>query len=149
MTTIRTFAVGIAFTATAVFANDQLAQMRDHARELESEFRGLHTAVKAKSVQEAELRNRLEAAGANVDRLKAMAEQVEASHAGLVQGEDWKRARQVITLLDIFHDQKEKLVADGIGRNRGLIKAHAEGLAKRAAMLHESMTRMLGTAGGA
>ena len=143
MTTPSKLIVTLAFTAIGAFANDHLIQIRDQARGLEQEFRGIHAAAKAKKFDAAEMQARLEATASGVDKLKTLVAGFEAATPHLTAGADWKKTKDLVTLIDIFHAQKAELLGpDGI-KNKGLLKSHADGLARRALVLQESADRLL------
>jgi len=133
----------LAFTSIVAFANDHLIQIRDQARGLEREFRGIHTTARSKQFDMAEMQARIEATSSGVDKLKTLVGGFESQSPHLATGADWKKTKDLVTLIDIFHTQKVQLLGpDGI-RNKGLLKSHADGLAKRAFALQESADRLL------
>lgn len=143
MKTLRTLALTFAMSATAVMANDHLSQIRDHARSLEQEFRGIQTAVKSKDFQPDAVRSRLENTGAGVQKLKELVAGVESSSPNVAANPEWQRTKDLVALLDIFHERKAELLGGDVKKNRSLMKATAEGLAMRAAMLEKSAGKLL------
>ena len=146
MKMIRNLAITLAFTAVGAFANGHLTQIRDLAGTLEKEFRGIHVAVKDKNFNSADVKSRVEATDADVKKLESLVADFEASSPSLATGPDWKRTKDIVALIAIFHEQKSQLLGD-MKKNRGTLRVHAEGLSKRAAMLQESASRMLKTTG--
>ena len=147
MKKMRNLAITLALSAVGAFANDHLTQIRDLAGTLEKEFRGIHVAVKDKNFNTADVRKRVEATDADVEKLKTLAADFETSSPSLATGPDWKTTKELVALIGIFHDQKSQLLEGDVTKNRGLLRGQADGLAKRAAMLQESAARMLKGAG--
>jgi hypothetical protein len=143
MNTIRRIALTLAVSATAALANDNLTQIRDHARSLEQEFRGMQTAVKSKNFQADELRGRLEATGAGVQKLKDLVAGVEASSPNVVSNPEWKRTKDLVQLLDVFHGRKAELLQGDALKNRSMLKVTAQGLAERAVLLQKSADKLM------
>jgi hypothetical protein len=143
MKTIHTLALTLALSATAAMANDHLSQIRDHARSLEQEFRGIQMTVKSKDFQPEAVRSRLEAAGAGVEKLKELVAGVESSNSAVTANPEWKRTKDLVTLLEVFHGRKADLLQGDPRKNRSMLKATAEGLAQRAAMLQKSAGKLL------
>jgi hypothetical protein len=144
MKTLNRLFCGMLLTAVGALANDHLVQIRDEARNLEREFRAMHAAAKAKNFQATDLQEKVTATGTQVARLKSLSEEFEASNPKASSVPEWKQTKDLITLLEIFHGQKSQAVA---GRDKGLIKAHADGLARRAMMLHTAADKALKSMG--
>ena len=111
----------LAFTAVAAFANDHLMQIRDHARGLEQEFRGMKEIVNSKPFRSVELESRVATTAAGVDKLKGLWADFEASNPHLTKGEDWKTAKEMVALIDMFHAQKSQLLGPDAHKKRGLL----------------------------
>jgi cytochrome c556 len=142
---IRNLAITLALTASAVFANDHLNQIAGTAKELQSDFSMMAQTLKNKNFAAEELKRELEALRGHVDQLKATADEFEAANPSLSgqHEKDWKLAKELIALVDIFHSQKaEMLNGDNPAKNRKMLKAQAEGLAKRSTVLRETALRL-------
>lgn len=146
MKTVSKITITLVLTAVGAFANEHLTQIRDHAKDLEQGFRGIQTVVRDKNFDESALRTRMDATSATVDKLKTLAAEFETANPTVAASPDWKTAKERIVLIEIFRNEKEKLMGDA-KKQRGMIKAHAEGMARRAAMLLESSDRLLKTSG--
>lgn len=136
-----------ALTAAVALANEQFNQIRDHARKLEQDFQGIHALVKNKNFDTADLKARLGSTSESVTQLKALMTNVESSSPQLTGSSDWKTTRDMVSLIEIFHAQKAELAEGNAQKNRSMLKAHAEGLAKRAALLQRSADKLAKTAG--
>lgn len=141
---IRNLAMTLALTASAVFANDHLNQIAGTAKELQSDFSRMAQTLKNKNFAAEELKRELEALRGHVDQLKATAEEFEAANPNLTgqHEKDWKMAKELIALVDIFHSQKAELLNDNPAKNRKMLKAQAEGLAKRSTVLRDTALRL-------
>jgi len=146
MNTATKLTMTLAITAVGAFANDQLIGIRDHARDLEREFRGIHEVVKDKKFNVADLQSRVEWTAGHVEKLKTLVAEFETANPNAATNQDWKQAKDFVTLIDMFHAQKAQIVTEG-GKNRSMLKVHALGLAKRAAMLQQSADRALKSLG--
>jgi len=146
MNTFSKLTMMMAMAAIGAFANDHLVQIRDHARDLEQDFRGMHSAVKSKKINQADLQARLDATAVRLEELKSVANEFAAANPELAASKDGKLAQDLVALIAHFHDQKSQLVEAG-AKNKGLLKTHAEGLAKRASMLRQVAERLAASSG--
>lgn len=142
--TIRTLAMTLALTASAAFANDHLNQIRNHARTLEDEFRGMQSLVKAKKLDAADLQSRLSWTQEQVGKLQALAQEFEAANPQATSSPDWKKTKDLVALLGIFHEQKTQAATAG---NKGLLKAHLDSQILRAAKLQAAASQALESGG--
>lgn len=55
---------------------------------------------------------------------------------------DWQLVKDKVQLLEIFHGQKQKLATEDMTKNRGMIRAHADGLAVRAQKLQVTANKL-------
>jgi hypothetical protein len=139
---IRNTILVLAASALAL-ANTQLSGLQTHAANVERECLALSKLLKAKSPDMGQLRVKLDAAGADIERLKALATELEASPTFDRNSPAWQMVKERVQLLDIFHHAKRHIVtAEEVSKKRGLLRAHAEGVAKRAASLQQSVNRL-------
>jgi hypothetical protein len=136
-----------ALTAAVALANEHLTQIRDHARQLEQDFQNIQSLVKNKNFDTADLQSRLGNTSESVAKLKTLMNEFESSSPHLTNTHDWKTTKDMATLIEIFHAQKIELASGDTRKNRAMLKSHAEGLAKRAALLHRSADNLAKTAG--
>ena len=140
-------AITTVLAASAAFANEHLTQIRDQAGKLGQEFRDIGVTVKNKNFNIVDVQNRVNAIDADIESLKKSAAEFEAAkHSLTANGDkDWKLSKDIIHLIDIFHEQKSQMLSGEPKKMRSLIQAQAEGLAKRASKLQETSNRLLRT----
>ncbi len=144
MKTFQKLTFMMVLAASAAFANDQLTQMRDHAKTLHQEFTQLQSAVKNRNFDVQTIQNRMNELDANIEKLKSIAAEFESSApSNIAASSDWKLTKELIQLLDMFHEQKMELLNGDLRKNHGLVKVHAEGLARRAEILSKTTDKML------
>ncbi len=145
MINLLTFAVGL--TAMNAVANDHLGAIRDHASALHREFRGIEQLAKKKSTPLADLQTRVNGTAERVAQLKKAVTDFESASPHLASHPEWKRAKELVGLIDVYHSLKAQLIAGGSVKDRGLFKAHAGGLAKRSSVLLETTDRLVRNSG--
>lgn len=140
-------AMTMLLAASAAFASDHLTQIRDQAGKLSQEFRDIGAMVKNRNFNTAEVQNRVNVIDADIEGLKRLAGEFETANPSLVTtgNKDWKLAKDLIHLIDIFHEQKAEILKGDPKKQRSLLRGHAQGLAKRAFMLQETSSRLLRT----
>ena len=140
-------AITTVLAASAAFANDNLTQIRDQAGKLSQEFRDIGVTLKNKNFNTVEVQNRVNAIDAGIESLKKSTVEFEAAkHSLTANGDkDWKLSKDIIHLIDIFHEQKSQLLSGDPQKMRSQIRDQADGLAKRASMLQETSNRLLQT----
>ncbi len=147
MKTISRIATVMVFAASAAFANDHLNQIATHARSLETEFRQLSVVLKSKNFDSGLVQSRLAAADLDIEKLKGLSAEFEQSHPQLgASGQsEWRQTKDLIHLIDLFHGAKSDLMNQNPYKNRSMLKAHADGLAQRAAGLQKVADRLAKT----
>jgi DNA repair exonuclease SbcCD ATPase subunit len=137
-----TVLAGVTLLSVPALANNHLRAISDRARTLQSHAQEINIGLKKKSLTTEDLKAKLDQSAATLDQLKSTLEQLEnASPSLATMGRDWQLLKDKVQLLAIFHDRKSELLTD-VNRNRGMIRAHADGIAKRAAMLQETVNRL-------
>lgn len=138
-------AVTAALAASAAFASDHLAQMRDQAGKLGRAFRDIGVMVEKKNFNTEEVQNRVNMVDADIESLKRLASEFEGANPSLAanSNKDWKLAKDLVHLIDIFHEQKSEILRGDPKKQRSLLRGHAKGLARRAFMLQETSDRLL------
>lgn len=137
-----------AMTATATepahSATSPLRELMSEAKAFEMQAREASQMLKNKKYDVAALQQALEKKGETLAKLQALAASYEASAGNLTpaQQKDWETVKTKIKLLEIFHSTKNDLVAKDPNKNRGLLRAHAQGLALRAEALQKTLQRM-------
>ena len=145
MKTITTFAMTLALTASAAFANDHMIQVAAEARELASDYKKMTITLKDKNFPERELQEELKAAENELEKIEG--HMMEFSVAALTltpsQSKDWKLAQDLVKLLDIFHGRKSVLLEGGDPhKKRSAILAEAQALLTRANTLADVAKRL-------
>jgi DNA repair exonuclease SbcCD ATPase subunit len=137
-----TVLAGVTLLSVPAFANDHLRSISDHARTLQSHAQEINVGLKKKSLTSEDLKAKLDQSAASLDQLKSSLERLETANPNMASmGRDWQLLKDKVQLLAIFHDRKSELLTD-VNRNRSMIRAHADGIAKRAAMLQETVSRL-------
>ncbi|MCS7023782.1 MAG: hypothetical protein NZV14_03190 [Bryobacteraceae bacterium] len=133
---------GAILLSAPVFAKDPLRTIADHARMVQSQAQEINLGLKKKTLSEDALKSKLMMTSESIEKLKGAVAQIEASRSDLnALGRDWQLLKDKVQLLAIFHERKSELAGD-FNRNRSMIRAHADGIAKRAAMLQETVSRL-------
>lgn len=119
-------------------------QMMTAAKGVERDAAIVSVSLKTKRIDAADVRQKIDAMSADLTKLQELVKHFESTHPNLSERDlaDWKLIKEKVQLLEIFHDQKKKLAAEDLDRNRAMLRAHAEGVAKRAQKLQESVTRL-------
>lgn len=135
----------VAFGSSFAFADSRFADIRSHAARVEQENREMARLLKSKQWDNSQLQAKLEATGQDLDKIKALVAELEGASDSLSPSarKDWDLLRQKVQLLEIFHGAKKDLLSSGnVAKQRALLRAHAEGVAKRAAMLQQTAGRL-------
>lgn len=136
--------------ATSGFAYNNmpgaLGEITNHARSLQKEAQTMSQHLKNKQVDKQMLEQKLATVEESVNKLRELVASVEASNPELTpaQKQNWELVKTKVELLNIFANYKKDIVAkDDIQKKRNLIRAHANGIAKRAAMLEQTASKIL------
>jgi hypothetical protein len=148
MNKITTLALSLALSASAAFANDQLVQVAAHARDLAEDYRKMSVTLKDKNFAPADLQQELQAADTDLGKIKTLLADYAASSPKWndAQLKDWKRAQDLVVLLDVFHTRKaDLLTGDNPIKKRKQIRLEAQSLETRATMLEQAAKRLAGS----
>lgn len=127
---------------STVAANTQLSDIRSHAANVQRQSESMSQLLKAKSPDVSQLREKLDLASADIAKLKTLVAELEGSST-VAQSRDWQLLKERVQLLDIFHNAKREMVTtDQVAKKRSILRAHADGIAKRAAMLQVTVDRL-------
>jgi hypothetical protein len=115
------------------------------AQNIERDASLVDAAIKSKKNDVADVRKKIDAMSADVAALHELVAQFEATHPQFSASEaaQWKLVKDKVQLLEIFHGQKKKLADEDFDQNRSLIRAHAKGVAERAAKLQRTLTQLM------
>lgn len=136
---LQSLAVFAAMVGTSLAAD--LNSIMEHAKSVQMDAQQISTTLKSKNFDTNEVKNKIEATQASINSLKEAVAGYEAANPGAVNSENWKAVKDRVTLLDIFTSRKAELLTDA-QRNRSMLRAHADGIAKRAASLQETAARL-------
>jgi hypothetical protein len=124
-------------------ASTHLADIRAEAARIEREGQSMQQLLKAKQPDAAALQEKLTAAGAGIEKLRELVMTIETQSNGSLNTPDWALVKEKVQLLAIFHQAKTELMANGdLRKQRTLLRAHADGMAKRAQMLQKTASRL-------
>lgn len=123
---------------------DFVDPMKQTAQSVERDARMVSMALKDKRIDANDVQQKVNTMNTDIAKLQALVAQFESTHPQLSERDqaDWKLVRDKVKLLEVFHAQKETLLAGDWEKNRRMIRAHADGIALRAKMLQESVTRI-------
>ncbi|MBL8231506.1 MAG: hypothetical protein JNL98_23625 [Bryobacterales bacterium] len=144
MRTLNTLTIvtGMALLSIPALANEQLRTISDHARTVQGQAEEINMGLKKKSLTDDALKSKLDTSAASLEQLKNAVAELESSNSNVASlGKDWQLLKDKVQLLAIFHERKSELLTD-VNRNRSMIRAHADGIAKRAAMLQQTVSRI-------
>jgi hypothetical protein len=123
-------------------ADTRLNDIRSHAGRVERESSAMAQLLKAKSPDVNQLREKLDVTNADIEKMKALVAEIDSA-ATMGNSADWQLVKDKVQLLSIFHNAKRDIVStDQTGKKRAILRAHADGVAKRAAMLQETVNRL-------
>ena len=114
------------------------------AAKIQRDAEELSNNLKAKTVDEAKVKADITALGDDIIKLRKDVETIDASASSFneVQKKDWELVKTKVQLLNIFYDRKAELMSQDFRKHRSLLRAHAKGIAKRAAMLQQTASRL-------
>ena len=146
MKTLTTTLLGLAFATVPAMALDHhfMDQVMQSAQNIERDAKDVNVVLRNKRAGMNEISPKLEAMGADVAKLRALVDEFEASQKTLSERDrtDWELLKERVRLIEIFHNQKSQLASQNLDKNRGLIRAHAQGVALRAARLQETAAKL-------
>ncbi len=143
---LATIALGLIAAAPAVFANDQLHQIANQAKDLERDYRQMNFNLKSKTVNFEKLRTELNKIDSDIDRLKQLTAEFDASNPGMHAAveKQWASVKMIVQLIDIYHDNKTELLnGQNPEKNVQMLRIYADGLAKRATLLHQTTAKVI------
>ena len=146
MRTLMTLAGCLTLTAVSAFALD--AQFASAAmvaaKNIQRDANLVSIAAKSKKFDTADVKVKIDAMDGDVRALQDLVTRYETENPELSQRdrEEWNLIKTKVQLIDVFHARKKELADEDLGKHRSLIRAHADGVAKRAALLHQSLTKL-------
>lgn len=144
--------VACAALALPVFARvnsnlraDSFRAIIGDAANIQKDAEALSRDLKAKNLDPGKIKADIDLLGQHIANLRTDVESVE-SHAAefnAAQQKDWALIKEKVQLLTIFHERKTELMNSGdFKKNRAMLRAHADGIAKRAQMLQVTASRL-------
>ena len=125
--------------------NSMLSEIGFHAQKVQQDAEHVSQHLKSKQVDPQFLKDKIGATADDMDKLQQLVSDFESRNFGLAewQKKDWEFLKTKVQLLSIFYDRKKELVlADDVAKNKSLLRAHADGLAIRAAKLQSTASRL-------
>ena len=150
MKALAMLALGSLLSVTA-FANNNLnmsttlADVTTHAQKLQRTAEEMKTMLKSKAVDRAVLEQRMDAVHQDVAKLKDLVASVEATGMQFTPAQQiaWDKLKTKVQLLEVFANNKKNLLESGdVNKSRTFLRAHADGIAKRAAMLQQTASTL-------
>lgn len=138
----------IAFAAMALPAmagSQDFRAIIGDAANIQRDAEKLSRDLKQKEVDEALVKKDIEALNADVAKLKQDVMEMDGKLGQLTdaQKKEWELVKTKAELLTIFAGRKATLMESGeFRKNRSMLRAHADGVAKRAAMLQQTVNRL-------
>lgn len=115
------------------------------AANIQRDAEKLSRDLKQKELDEALVKKDIEALNADVSKLKQDVMDMDGKLGQLSepQKKEWELVKTKAELLTIFAARKATLMESGeFRKNRSMLRAHADGIAKRAAMLQQTVNRL-------
>lgn len=148
-TTLRTLTAGVFAMTLAFAANNDTAgsqspfrEMESRAIEIQKDADWMSKHLKSRQIDRQQLEQHSTAVEENISKLKELVAAVESGES-VPSGETWEKVKTKVELLSIFHGRKKELMASSdLSKNRGWLKAHADGIARRAELLQQSASRL-------
>jgi hypothetical protein len=118
--------------------------MMEAAQNIQRDANLVSAATKGKKIDAEHVQRTIHAMSADVAALHKLVADFEATNPqfSTSEGAHWTLVKEKVQLLKIFHGQKKKLASEDFSRNRSLIRAHADGVAKRAQMLQQTLAKL-------
>ena len=135
----------LVFGSSLALADSRFAELRSHAARVEKDNLELAKMLKAKQFDTAQVKDKLAATGQDLEKINALVADLEGHATSLSPAaqKDWQLLREKVQLLGIFHGVKKNLLEkDDPLKQRSLLRAHAEGVARRAALLQQTAGRL-------
>ena len=143
---MKTLTLLFALSALAVpaYSDARFAGIGEDAGKIHSDAAELSKDLKSKTVDESKVKADIAALGDDIIKLRKDVETIDASLNSLTaeQKKDWELIKMKVQLLNIFYDRKTELLSGDLKKNRSMLRAHADGIARRAAMLRDTAMKM-------
>lgn len=136
--------LALAALPAAALEKEFVDQIMQSAQNIERDASEVSRALKTKSVDKPGVTAKIDAMSGDLTKLKQLVSQFEAGNPQLSERDkaDWEMLKAKVQLLEIFHDRKKTLAAEDLGKHRGAIRAHANGVALRAQKLQQTASKL-------
>lgn len=145
MKKLSTILLGSLFTVAALANNLNLStavgELSTQAGKVQKSAEEMSLQLKKKPVNVEQVTRQMDAVHADINKLKALAAEIEASNPNLTpsQKQNWDLVKTKIQLLEVFASNKKDLLAKGDpNKHRSYLKAHSDGIAIRAQLLQQT-----------
>jgi seryl-tRNA synthetase len=139
-------ATTLAFAAFAVQANtNNFQNIIGDAAKIQMEAQSISTQLKAKSPDFESVKTKSGELNKAIQSLRSDLAAFESQNPNLTeqQKKDWELVKTKAELLLVFSDTKNSLLESGDPqKNRSMIRAYSDGIAKRAVMLQQTAKRL-------
>jgi hypothetical protein len=125
--------------------NMMLSEIGFHAQKVQQDAENVSQHLKSKQMDPQFLKDKIGATADDMGKLQQLVNDFESRNFDLAewQKKDWDFLKTKVQLLSVFYDRKKELVlADDVAKNKSLLRAHADGLAIRAAKLQATASRL-------
>lgn len=151
MNAARKLIFSLLLTATTLFGNPDLTKIRDHAEQLEREFRNIRSALRCpmEDCEQAplvEAQQRLLGVTALLDNMRKLILNAERADPALAADAGWKRTKQVARVIDVSHAQKSHFLVGAARDYRWQMEAYADLLIREADLLRQLASQLLASA---
>ena len=146
MRTLMTLAGCLTLTAVSALALD--AQFTSAAmvaaKNIQRDATLVSVAAKTKKFDSADIKVKIDAMDGDVRELQELVARFDSQNPELDQRDrdDWNLIKTKVQLIEVFHARKKELADEDLAGHRSLIRAHAEGVAKRAQLLHDALNKL-------
>ena len=134
----------LAAIPAAALEKELVDQIVQSAQSIGRDASGVSTALKTKRFDAAEVTKQISAMDGDVAKLQELVAGFDSTHPNLSERDraDWHLLKLKVQLIELFHGQKKNLAAEGVAKNRDVIRAHASGLAERAQKLQQTAEKL-------
>jgi chromosome segregation ATPase len=137
-------ALCLAVVTQAHAASDAFRSIIGDAANIERDADAISRDWKAKSFDQGKVKTDIESLGNDIASLRKDVDALDSNLENLTprQKSDWELVKTKVQLLTIFYDRKAELLRGDLAKNRSMIRAHAQGISKRAKALQETANRL-------
>lgn len=141
----------LTWIAAAALALPAMASPQDFraiigdAANIQRDAEKLSRDLKQKSLDQTQVKQDITSLNADVTKLKQDVTELDGKlgEMSAAQKKEWELVKTKAELLTIFAARKAALMESGeFQKNRSMLRAHADGIAKRAAMLQQTVNRL-------